>query len=162
MRFDVLLLLPIRLAILAAGFVRHQLRLDRLAGQIEIAGVNAILDLFRCGISTIGIVDNEQPAAGMRQHHGTRIEQAVGVMHLDGFAPFVAVEPAGEGQPVRAGMTAVTAAELLAVGQPQPALAVESQTRVSVARRLLESLRRLRDCRRRALLPSRSAIPRRA
>src|SRR6516162_9812576 len=38
-------------------------------------------------------------------------------------------------------MTAVTAAERFPVGQPQAALAVESEARISVARRLLEALR---------------------
>ena len=102
-----------------------------------------------------------QSAAGVRQQHRTRIEQAVGVMHLDGLAPVVAVEPAGEGQPVRAGMGAVAAAELLAIGQPQPALAVESEPRIGVARGRLE-LRwpRRSPAERRACRRARSAIRR--
>ena len=69
----------------------------------------------------------------MRQHDRPAVEQAVGVVDLDRVGPMVAVEAAGEGQPVRAGMRRVAGAELLAVGQPEPALAVDAEARRGVA-----------------------------
>src|SRR5262249_33264173 len=85
-----------------------------------------------------------QDAAGpVRQHDGAAVEQAVGVVDLDRVRPVVAVEAAGEGQPVRAGDGRVARAELLAGGEPEPALAVEAQPRGAVARGALVVRRRL-------------------
>src|SRR5579859_4098382 len=72
-------------------------------------------------------------------------------MHFNGFGPVIAVETAREAQPVRAGVRGVAAAELLAIGQPQAPLAVESETRIGIARRSLEFLCVLRDARHRRL-----------
>ena len=90
--------------ILLARIVRHQLRLDRLAGQIDVAHVDLVVDRLRRGVAAIGVVDDEQAAGWVRQQHRPMVEQAVGVVHLDRLGPLVAVEPAGERQPVRAGV----------------------------------------------------------
>src|SRR5262245_49880220 len=72
-------------------------------------------------------------------------------MQLDRFAPFVAVEPPGEGEPVRAGVRRMPRAELLPVREPDPSLAVDADLRVREARRLLVQqvliapVRRLRE-----------------
>ena len=150
-----LLLLAAALASLLARLVRHQFRLDRLAGQIDVAHVNLVVDRVRRGVAAIGVVDDEQAAAGVRQQHGPLIEQAVGVMHLDRLAPVVAVEPAGEGQPVRAGVGAVAGAELLrdrsARTRPLPSSA---DLRIGVARWPSRTCAGLRARRRSRRLPT--------
>src|SRR5262249_55496912 len=120
--------------VLLARLVRHQLRLGELAGQIDVAHVNLVGDGFRRREPAVGVVDDAQAAGGVRQQHGAAVEQAVGVVYLDRLRPLVTVEAAGEGQPVGAGVGGVARAELLPVGQPDAALAVDADLRVGVAR----------------------------
>ncbi len=128
------------LFVLLARLVRHQLRLDRVAGQVEVADVDLIVDDLRRGVAAVGVVDDAQAAGAVRQEDGPAIEQAVGVVHLDRVGPLVAVEPAGEGDPVRTGVRAVAAPELLSVREPDAALAVDADLRVGVARPRLDLL----------------------
>src|SRR5262245_17115735 len=66
------------------------------------------------------------------------VEHAAGAMDLDRFAPFVVVEPAGEGQPVGAGEGGVARAELLAIGEPEASLGVDADLRRALPRGALE------------------------
>ncbi len=83
--------------------VLDQLRRHRLARQIDDAHVNLVVDVLGRGVAAVGVVDHGEATARMRQHRRAAIEQAVGVVQLDLLAPAIAVQPAGERQPVGAG-----------------------------------------------------------
>src|SRR5262245_6810711 len=55
--------------LLRSGIVRHQLRLDGIAWQIEVAQVNVIVDVLRRGVPAGRVVDYEQPAGLVREKH---------------------------------------------------------------------------------------------
>src|SRR5438309_1122335 len=57
--------------------------------------------------------------------------------HLDWLAPALAVQAAQEVDRVRARMARIARAEVAAIRQPEPALTVQAQLRVRIARRLL-------------------------
>src|SRR5262245_12093529 len=59
------------------------------------------------------------------------------MVQLNRLGPVVAVEPAGEGQPVGPGVRGIAGAELLPIREPDPSLAVNSDLWVGVSRGLL-------------------------
>ena len=49
-------------------------------GRSTIADVDLVVDRLRRGVPAVGVVDDEQAAAGVRQQHRPAVEQAVGVV----------------------------------------------------------------------------------
>src|SRR5262245_10960619 len=74
------------------------------------------------------------------------VEEAIGVMYLDGRRPTSRIQPANERQPVRPRMGAVARAEALPIGQPHLAFQIDGDFRIGITRcaLVLVSLHRLK------------------